>query len=147
MDAPTRGERNNNPGNIDYLPDIKFVGETGLEEVAPGARPRFATFDTPVHGIRALARNLLAYNKLHRLHTIREIITRWAPGNENDTAAYIDAVCKDTGYSPDLSLNLFETDTLMALVRAIIRHENGRCIYTQTTLKDGVKQAYDGFSV
>lgn len=145
MDAPTRGERNNNPGNIDYLPDIQYLGEVGIEEVLPGGRPRFAKFDTPVHGIRALARNLLAYQKLHKLYTLREIVTRWAPGSENDTAAYIDAVCKDTGFGPDISVNLFLTDNLIAVVIAIIRHENGRCIYTNATVRDGVREAYIGF--
>jgi len=140
---PTRGERNNNPGNIDFLPDIQYLGETGIEKTA--THPRFATFDTPIHGIRALARNLLAYQKLHKLHTIRDIIARWAPGSENDTQAYIDAVCKSTGYAADINLILSDTDTLLALVRAIILHENGRCIYTQTTLKDGVREAYIGF--
>lgn len=36
-----------------------------------------------------------------RLYTIRTIIRRWAPSNENDTNAYIANVSKLTGIDPD----------------------------------------------
>lgn len=151
----TRGEYNNNPGNIDFHPDIQYQGQLGIEIPRnPDERPRFARFDTPTNGIRALARLLLVYYRHHKLNTIREIISRYAPGNENDTEAYIYGVVRDfycltdrflTGlelqtYS-NTSLPLSDTTNLLNLVVAIIRHENGRCIYDQSTLTNGVKLA------
>ena len=40
------------------------------------------------------------YHKYH-LCTIRDIITRWAPPNENNTQAYIENVSRLTGIDPD----------------------------------------------
>lgn len=139
----TRGERSNNPGNLDFHPDIQYVGQLGIEEVPADEhyKPRFARFDNPVHGIRALARNLLVYYTHHKLNTIEELVSRYAPGNENDTTAYIADVSKFTGYSAAEPLNLSDTTTLMRLTQGFIHHENGRCLYTQSTLADAVKSA------
>jgi hypothetical protein len=41
------------------------------------------------------------YYHTYRLYTIRAIITRWAPPNENNTAAYIRNVSRLTGIAPD----------------------------------------------
>ena len=53
------------------------------------------------------------------------MISRWAPGHENDTAAYIRAVCRDLqvpdSYVPDVD----DRDTMCALAAAISRVENG----------------------
>ncbi|HFX8036006.1 TPA: hypothetical protein ACIF5E_004931, partial [Escherichia coli] len=42
-----RGIRNNNPGNLEYSKTNPWVGQTGDDG-------RFAKFETPEHGIRAL---------------------------------------------------------------------------------------------
>ena len=41
------------------------------------------------------------YYHKYRLDTIRDIITRWAPPNENNTQAYIENVSRLTGIDPD----------------------------------------------
>ena len=43
------------------------------------------------------------YNK-HKLHTIRALITRWAPPKENNTEAYIRRVTDRIGIGPDTVL-------------------------------------------
>src|SRR5690348_12867209 len=61
FDSSVRGERNNNPGNLDYDPAIPYKGQLGVEIVPPGYayRARFARFDTSRNGLRALARWLM----------------------------------------------------------------------------------------
>jgi hypothetical protein len=41
------------------------------------------------------------YYHKYRLYTIRMIINKWAPPNENLTATYIQNVCRLTGIAPD----------------------------------------------
>ena len=41
------------------------------------------------------------YYHKYRLDTIRDIVTRWAPPNENNTQAYIENVSRLTGIDPD----------------------------------------------
>lgn len=93
-----RGVRSNNPGNIDYNPRNAWQGQLGLEQGV--AKPRFARFDTPENGIRALGKLLLTYQRKHGLKTVKAIISRWAPAVENDTAAYVRAVEANTGTRP-----------------------------------------------
>lgn len=116
----TRGERNNNPGNI-----VKS-NNPWLGKIA-GNDSRFETFSSPQYGIRALAKLLTNY--IGDGHdTIRKIITRYAPALENDTNGYIASVVRQTGISADTVLSA-DPDILNALVPAIIQHENGRNIY------------------
>ena len=122
---PTRGERNNNPGNIDRTP----VNWQGLNP-DQSSDDRFCVFLSPKDGIRALAKVLINYQVLHHLNTVQDIIERWAPGTENNTAAYVQAVCAGTGLHDDCRISLHDLDILSALTTAIIRHENGRVIYT-----------------
>jgi hypothetical protein len=41
------------------------------------------------------------YYHKYRLYTIRMIINKWAPPNENQTSKYIENVCRLTGIGPD----------------------------------------------
>ena len=127
----TRGERNNNPGNI-VKSDIFWRGEIA------GDDSRFESFATPDEGIRALAVILQNYQKKYGLNTVRGIINRYAPPVENDTGAYINAVSSALGVSPDASLNLADPGTLLPLVTAIIKHENGRVLYDQALIASAV---------
>ncbi|MDD3028850.1 MAG: structural protein P5 [Alphaproteobacteria bacterium] len=119
-----RGIRNNNPGNLRRSKDPwQGLAESQTDEY-------FFVFKTPIYGIRALARTLIAYQDEHSLRTISQIINRWAPTNENDTAAYIADVAKDTGFRADHPLNMHDYGSLKPLVTAIIKHENGQQPYT-----------------
>jgi len=120
-DTP-RGIRNNNPGNVDYNPRTKWQGlvpETERKDT------RFCEFLDPTWGIRAMARVLINYQDIHDLNTVRKLVNRRAPPVENDSSAYVTAVCNATGFTPDAPLNLHRYEILCPLVEAIIRHENG----------------------
>ncbi|WP_192956072.1 hypothetical protein [Klebsiella pneumoniae] len=132
-DGP-RGVRNNNPGNLEASSSNPWVGQTGSDG-------RFAKFETPEHGIRALGRNLISYQR-QGIDTVSEIINRWAPPSDNnDTAAYIKAVCAQLGVTANQPLDASNPDTLQALCAAIIKHENGTQPYSPDQLSTGVSAA------
>jgi len=123
-----RGIRNCNPGNIEYGPFTKSMGATGSDG-------RFAIFPTMVDGVRALACLLIVYYDkplANRIDTVREIINRWAPSSENDSAAYVAAVCNLCQIGPDDLLNLRDFPTLYWLTVAIGEHENGHDAFTHS---------------
>lgn len=129
-----RGIRNNNPGNLEYSKSNPWSGQTGDDG-------RFAKFETPEHGIRALGRNLLSYQR-QGIDTVNDIINRWAPPDDNNnTSAYIEAVCAQLGVTPDQPLDASNPDTLKALCAAIIHHENGSQPYSDQQLTTGVSAA------
>ncbi|MGX4910967.1 hypothetical protein ACUYGN_17420 [Enterobacter chengduensis] len=129
-----RGIRNNNPGNLEYSKTNPWVGQTGDDG-------RFAKFETPEHGIRALGRNLLSYQR-QGIDTVSDIINRWAPPSDNNnTDAYIKAVCAQLGVTADQQLDASNPDTLKALCAAIIQHENGSQPYSDQRLSTGVSAA------
>lgn len=135
----TRGVRNRNPGNIDLNPRNDWVGQMGLE--AGVAKPRFARFDTPENGIRALGKLLLTYQRKHGLKTVEAIIARWAPSVENDTGAYARAVEANTGTRPGAEIDLTRSAVMTGFVRAIIHHENAGFAYPSAVLAEGVRRA------
>lgn len=129
-----RGIRNNNPGNLEYSKTNPWVGQTGDDG-------RFAKFETPEHGIRALGRNLLSYQR-QGIDTVNDIINRWAPPSDNNnTDAYIQAVCAQLGVTPYQPLDASNPDTLKALCASIIQHENGSQPYSDQQLSTGVSAA------
>lgn len=113
-----RGIRNHNPGNL-RRSKIKWKGK-----VEPSTDAEFEQFASPEMGIRAIARDLLTGYKRGD-DTVAEIIEAWAPKSENDTRAYIAAVCKTVGCRPEQKIDVDDYATMLALVKAIIRHENG----------------------
>ncbi|EFM0018506.1 hypothetical protein DI17_004373 [Escherichia coli] len=129
-----RGIRNNNPGNLEFSKSNPWSGQTGDDG-------RFAKFETPEHGIRALGRNLLSYQR-QGIDTVSDIINRWAPPTDNNnTDAYIKAVCAQLGVTADQQLDASNPDTLKALCAAIIHHENGSQPYSDQQLATGVSAA------
>ncbi|WP_228763560.1 hypothetical protein [Brevundimonas sp. SPF441] len=139
---PTRGVRNNNPGNIDRVKGTNWQGAAKEQTDS-----RFVTFISAEMGIRALVRTLLTYFKQHRLASVRGIINRWAPPVENNTAAYIDAVCRDIGRSlgrtinADERLDIDSIAVMRPLVVAIIAHENAGYAYPAGVIDEGLRLA------
>ena len=84
-----RGLRNNNPGNLRRSAD----NWKGLRPEQTD--PNFFQFTAPEWGYRALIKTLQTYRKKYGLQTIAELISRWAPANENNTSAYIRSVCRE----------------------------------------------------
>lgn len=139
MADPTRarGYRNCNPGNIRYVPANKFQG-LASPPADDGGMCRFVSHQ---YGIRAICVVLITYQDRHNLWSIRDIIQRWAPPNENDTEAYIRAVSQSTGYAADRALDLHTYADLRPLVAAIIRHELGGQPYDAATIDRGLAMA------
>ncbi len=133
MKKTPRGIRNNNPGNIRYT-GTQWVGLS-----IPPSDGEFCVFTEPKWGIRALARVLKVYQSKYGINTVSAIIRRWAPSCENDTEAYIHSVCQQTGFGARSQLNLHDTETMAALVKAIIRHENGKQPYTDEQIMEGLR--------
>ncbi|PLE73546.1 hypothetical protein [Klebsiella pneumoniae] len=131
--SAARGLRNNNPGNIE-------AGSNSWDGQA-GSDGRFAKFVTPEHGIRALGKNLLSYQR-QGYDTVSEIVNRWAPASDgNNTEAYIAALCKKLNVTPNDQLNMSDVNTLRQLCAGIIQHENGKQPYSEDQLNTGVSAA------
>lgn len=125
-----RGIRNNNPGNIRRSTDHW----QGLADADLQDDPDFLKFQTPIYGIRAIARILITYQDKYGLQGVKGLITRWAPPNENKTDAYIAAVVKNTGLTDYDGVNMHKYADLKLLVKAIILQENGQQPYTDTQI-------------
>lgn len=80
-----RGIRNNNPANIRKGDKWQGMSATQTDKA-------FVQFVSMTWGVRALLKTLKTYVTKHHLHTVEEIISRWAPNNENNTTAYIKTV-------------------------------------------------------
>ncbi|EJJ8347142.1 lytic transglycosylase catalytic [Escherichia coli] len=133
--ATNRGERNNNPGNLN------FAGQAGASLERPGGR--FARFETAFDGLRALARQLMLYAG-RGINSVEKIISTWAPASDNNnTTAYIRAVSQRLGVDPRAALNMSDPQTMSALMSSIIQHENGRNIYSRELIN---KAAVAGIS-
>lgn len=131
-----RGIRNNNPGNVDYHQNTQWDGLSH-----PPTDGRFCRFTAPEYGIRAIAKILLTYQTEYGLRTIRGLIGRWAPPNENETASYVAAASEVVGISPDSACDVTDAETMGALVRAIIRQENGSQPYGDATITNALSLA------
>jgi len=127
-----RGIRNNNPGNIRH--GSKW---NGLTEEQPDIS--FCTFVDPQHGIRAMGKILLTYERRYELKTVASIINRWAPPVENDTGAYAAHVAERLGVDPEENINVSEH--LEELVTSIIKHENGQQPYDAEVIMEGCAMA------
>ena len=91
-----RGIRNNNPLNIRRSKDQW----QGLRVIQADAQ--FCQFETMEYGWRAAFVLLTrTYYHKYRLYTIRAIVSKWAPANENNTEAYIRNVSRLTGIAAD----------------------------------------------
>ena len=114
-----RGLRNNNPGNIRINNDL-FQGE-----VRPSKDKSFKQFETMAYGYRAMFKILSNYYRKYSLTTIRKIIGRWAPENENNTSAYVSLVSSYAGIGPD-DLISFDREQMIRIVAGMSKVENGR---------------------
>ena len=130
--ALARGIRNHNPGNLRRSSDP-------WQGLAPEQTDtEFFQFTSAKWGIRALARTLVVYQDRGGLRTIQQMISRWAPPDENDTGAYVQAVAASVGVGPDDEIDVHDYATLRPLTLAIIRHENGHQPYTDAEIDAGL---------
>ncbi len=105
-----RGLRNNNPLNI-------RKGNNWQGERTPQTDPAFEEFNTLEDGLRAGF--IIIHNYLKKrppINTVRAIISRWAPANENHTKAYIAQVCKRAALNADVPIKWEQKNILCRLV-------------------------------
>lgn len=131
-----RGLRNNNPGNISKTSNM-WDGEV------EGSDSRFKTFASPEHGIAAIGKNLLAYDK-KGINTVASIINKWAPPNENDTGAYVANVAKSLGVDPNQKLDLKDPAIMAGITKAIIKVENGSQPYSDEQINHALGASMSG---
>lgn len=118
-----RGIRNNNPLNIRRSKDQW----QGMKKVQSDTQ--FCEFETLDWGWRAAFKLLTrTYYHQYRLYTIKGIISRWAPPNENNTRVYIENVSRLTGIGPDEPLGIPSDKPArwIALGLAMAIQENGQ---------------------
>jgi hypothetical protein len=130
----TRGYKNNNFGNIVKTFDSKgkqtfWTGET------TGTDTRFKTFKSPAYGYRAIFVLLDSYVK-KGFDTIEEIISKYAPSNENNTNGYIESVSKLTNLQPDEAVT---KNDYIKIAAAISQVENG--------IKPNTQHLTEGFNL
>ena len=117
-----RGIRNNNPLNIRRGKDQwKGMAEAQTDRA-------FVQFKSLEYGWRAAFYLLTrTYYHKYRLYTIRMIINKWAPPNENLTATYVENVCRLTGIGPDEPIGIpsDQPSRWMMLGVAVAIQENG----------------------
>ena len=114
-----RGLRNNNPGNIRRNSDV-FQGEKTSSD------REFKQFKSMAYGYRAIFKILSNYYRNYKLDTIRKMIGRWAPENENDTEAYIKAVADYSGIPADDPIDINDSEQMIRIVAGLSKVENGR---------------------
>lgn len=128
-----RGIRNNNPLNI-------RIGNVWLGERANPDDPEFEQFVSMIYGIRAAFVLLRRYIKHYKRQTIRQIISAWAPANENATDSYIKAVSERINISADTQLSFEDGETMCRLVDAMIRVECGQPV-DERQIREGYRLA------
>lgn len=114
----SRGLRNRNPGNI-RRSKTRYMGEVPSNDTA------FKSFASMAWGYRAMFVVLHTYQHRYGLNTPEALLARYAPASENDTAAYIAAVARQSSTAPDQPLDTLHGDTMIPLVAAMSRVENG----------------------
>ena len=127
-----RGIRNNNPLNIRRTTKDQWKG------MAEAQTDRaFVQFKSLEYGWRAAFYLLTrTYYHKYRLYTIRMIISKWAPPQENLTATYIANVSRLTGIAPDEPIGIpsDQPQRWMAVGIAMAIQENGTDSLDRSTL-------------
>ena len=137
-----RGIRNNNPLNIRRTAKDQWKG------MAEAQTDRaFVQFKSLEYGWRAAFYLLTrTYYHYYRLFTIRAIINKWAPPNENLTSTYIENVCRLTGIGPDEPIGIpsDKPTRWMKLGIAMAIQENGTESLDYFAMLDGWELAREG---
>lgn len=115
----SRGLRNNNPGNI-RRSRVRYEGE-----VRPSSDPEFKEFSSMAYGYRAMFVLLDTYRSRYGLTTIRQMLNRYAPPEENFTEGYIRYVADYSGVMPDEAVDTRSENDMIPIVAAMSKIENG----------------------
>lgn len=125
-----RGLRNNNCGNIRH-------GSAWNGLCVRQNDKDFCQFISPEYGIRALSKLLDTYHNKYNLHTVGQIISRYAPSSENHTQSYIKFVLKRFNGMTETCPLFFPQDKLN-LIKSIIEFENGMNPYGEMLVRNSM---------
>ena len=121
-----RGYRNNNPLNIDYYNAYGQRANDWKGQIGVEPEGRFSQFRDLVYGYRAALVLLRGKGYINGGNdTIRKMISKFAPNNENYTDGYITNVSRMTGINPDEQISRNDRDKLTRIVYAMSIFENG----------------------
>lgn len=119
--ALPRGVINKNPGNLIRNDADKWQGVSKIQ-----SDPKFWVFDDAVYGIRAIGRQLIAYQDRHGCKTIRSAIEKYAPPSDNNpTSVYANNVANHVGCGVDEEVSWHDYKTLRGGIEGIIHQECG----------------------
>ena len=139
----TRGIRNNNPLNIRHSAD-RWQGAR-IEQTDKS----FVQFESMAYGYRAAWKILESYWKhfhsLRQPFTVRSIIARWAPPEENDVPAYVKTVLHITSLGGNENLpRPFTGYQLEKLTRLLVAMTVVECgLPAKEVDVDAIWQGYD----
>lgn len=126
-----RGIRNNNPLNI-------RIGNNWKGEVEHPTDKDFEQFQSMIWGLRAGFILLHRYINRYGLRTIKDIVSRWAPPNENNTSHYAECVSNLTHIGLLDELWFSDKKSLCDIVSAMCLVECGVVVDRQM-----IEEAYD----
>jgi hypothetical protein len=147
--AKNRNFRNNNFGNLNY------VGQEGarLENANANGERRFARFDTPEEGMRALANQLMSYSNgtskaagYKKLQNVDQIVSMYAPEKENNTKAYKASLAKQLGVGVNDTIDMKNPQVMTKMIRAISTIEGGNPQVTDKFISTALGQYQQGDS-
>ena len=108
--APTAGGVNQfNVGNVRPAGQTKGFQQPGSFE----------------EGLKIMDQNLQTYGSKYGINTLRGVISRWSPPNENDTNGLIKAAAQRLGIDPDQPIDLSNPAQRQAIGMAIMLQEKG----------------------
>lgn len=112
------GILNNNPTNIRVSKTFKWLGETE-------SKGAFCKFIDRKFAYRATFILFHSYITKHGCRTLRDIINRWAPPSENQTAVYLRTVSNMSNYPEMVTVDLGDEDMMCKIVKAMVYVEVG----------------------
>lgn len=120
----TIADRFNNPGNL------RWAEGYSSENTRSG---KFAVFPTLDEGVLAATKQLQIYGA-KGINTVGDIVRKWAPPKENNTAEYIRHVVKTTGFNENQKLNLNDPQVIAKLISAISQKEGAGSRVSESTV-------------
>lgn len=115
----SRGYTNQNPGNIRHS-RVMYQGE-----VCPSKDASFKQFQSMAYGFRAMFVLLHTYSTKYHLNTLRAMIERYAPPEENETTEYVNFVSTHAKIADIQSVDTLNQRQMVSIVTAMARMENG----------------------
>lgn len=119
-----RPVRNNNPGDLET--GDHWQGLMPQDELTEAQKhERFAVFESPEWGFRALVILLKNYKILYGIDTVQKVVDRFAPPTENNTSAYATFVAGKLGVDRQAKINTTIPKVMFGLAKAITQYETG----------------------